>query len=87
MKEEARGKMEDARTRDRQVSNSELSAQRRKLLGWMGISIVGAIAVKALPFKSFSRRLVTRRRRGASKAQVAINEMAVKRTRKVSRNG
>ena len=87
-------KKEEIRSQKRKPGNqgvetpvSTSGAERRKVLGWMGIGIVGAIAVSAMPFKSIPKRLVRKHKVRSGKAQVVINNMAVKRTRKVSRNG
>ena len=84
-KEEVRSQKQDARREDDRESSSVSGLQRRKILGWMGVGIVGAMAFKALPFKLMSKR-GGRRKSAKPDALVAINGMAVKRGKKVSKN-
>ncbi len=84
-KEEARSQKQDARREDDREVSSVPGLQRRKILGWMGVGIVGAMAFKALPFKLISRN-GGKRSNAKRDARVAINGMAVKRGKKVSKN-
>ena len=86
-KEEIRSQKTETGNQSMDISVSTSGAERRKVLGWMGIGIVGAIAMSAMPFKSIPKRLVRKHKGRSGKARVIINSMAVKRTRKVSRNG
>ncbi len=73
--------------KDKPELNPPVAVQRRKILGWLGLGIVGAFAINALPFKPLSRRLVGMNKPKRGKARVAINDLAVKRTKKAGRNG
>ncbi|MCL4511077.1 MAG: hypothetical protein M1470_08425 [Bacteroidetes bacterium] len=68
----------------KEKQNSDLSSglQRRKILGWVGLGLVGAFAVKALPMKFISKRIERK-----NKVKVSINELAVKRNKKATRHG
>lgn len=54
--------------------------RRRKILGIMGLGTLGLIIMNSLPFKIISRR--SSRVHGA-KSRVTLNELAVKRNKKV----
>jgi hypothetical protein len=73
--------------KDKSELNPPVAAQRRRILGWMGLGIVGAFAINALPFKSLSRRMVGKNKAGGRKPRIALNDSAVKRTKKADRNG
>ncbi len=86
-KEEARSQKQDARREDGRESSSVPGLQRRKMLGWMGVGIIGAFALNVLPFKIFPKRIFRRNKVKSPGTIVAINDLAVKRSRKASRNG
>jgi len=86
-KQEARGEKPEAGSMGELRSAARDGVQRRKMIGWMGLGIVGALTVNKLPFRFLSRRVSAAKALGAKKAHVAINDMAVKRTGKASRNG
>ena len=58
------------------------SPYRRKLLGWMGIGILAAFAAKVIPFRFVSKKAAEEKRL-KDKVNISINELAVKRTKKV----
>jgi hypothetical protein len=88
MKEdEASGQTPDRGEPLKRVPASDVVPQRRKIIGWMGVGIVGALAVNTLPFKLFSKKLFSRNRFKPPAKGVTINDMAVKRDRKARRNG
>ncbi len=70
---------------DKPLPNADPGIERRKILGWLGIGIVGTMAFKILPLNLISRR-GGKRKSAKPDARVAINGMAVKRGKKVSRN-
>ncbi|MFZ1082958.1 MAG: hypothetical protein WAO19_13650 [Candidatus Kryptoniota bacterium] len=58
---------------------------RRRLLGWMGIGILGTLVIKTIPFKFVSKK-ATRKNRTYEKVKVSINDLAVRRNPKVISN-
>ncbi len=86
MKNENEGGMPDIRKTETAVSEDALGSQRRRMLGWLSMGVIGAVAFNVLPFKRLTGGLFTRKRPGKANKRVAINEMAVKRNRKASRN-
>lgn len=64
----------------RTESNFSTSPQRRRLLGWMGMGILGAFAIKAIPFGLLSKK-VAGKNRAKAKVNISINELAVKRNK------
>ena len=63
-------------------SNFSTGPQRRKLLGWIGIGILAAFAIKAIPFRILPEKL-GEEKRSKGKVNISINELAVKRAKKV----
>lgn len=86
MEEEARSKTRNAGREDEQVSVSHPGIERRKLLGWIGFGIVGVLALNKLPFRLFPRRIGSMKKQKSRGPRISINEMAVRRTKKVGRN-
>ena len=68
--------------KEKNTSDLSLGLQRRKVLGWVGLGVAGAFAIKALPMKFISKRIERK-----NKVKVSINELAVKRNKKVTRHG
>lgn len=62
--------------------NTEVGLQRRKILGWLGLGVVGAMVIKILPVRITKKHV----RAEHEKVLIKVNESAVKRCKKVSRN-
>jgi hypothetical protein len=82
---ESKSKQSETNAGDNSLPNADPGVQRRKILGWIGVGIVGSMAFKVLPLKLISGR-GGRRKSVKPDARVAINGMAVKRGKKVSKN-
>lgn len=65
---------------EREKSDLKKGLGRRQILGWMGLGLIGAFAINALPFKFISRRF-RRQSRRSKNVNVSINGMAVKRNK------
>jgi len=67
-----------------QDKDSKISSglQRRKILEWVGIGLIGGFVIKAFPVRFVGKRLERKK-----PVKVSLNELAVKRNTKVVRNG